>query len=905
MNVASREVLRTVMRALWRNRGRTAVAVVLLVCAKLMMVLVPVALKHIVDALSAAPAALTLPVFLLLGYALLRFAGSALTELRDLVFARVAQRCAADFTLRMFDHVLRLGARFHASRQTGVLARDIERGTAGVAFLLGTGLFTLLPTLVEIVTVVGVLVAGYDVRFALVVAATFGLYFFCTFFLTERRTAVLRELNELDSSAGGTLVDSLLNYEAAKVNANEALEGQRMRSVLMRWVDAGIRNQRSLSALHVAQSAIIAAGVATVMLMAGQAVAAGTMTVGDLVLVNAYIIQICLPLNTLGLVFRQSKEAFINAERVCGLLALPLEPAGAAALPPVRPGQGSVRFEHVSFGYEPGRQVLWDVDFEVPAGATVAVVGGSGSGKSTLARLLLRFYEPDAGRVLVDGQDIATAEPASLRRSLGLVPQDTLLFNETIAYNIGYGRPQASREEIVEAARGARVHDFIQALPAGYDTVVGERGVKLSGGERQRVAIARALLKNPPIMIFDEATSALDTRTERAIQTELDRMAQGRTTLVIAHRLSTIVDADLILVMDHGRVVEQGTHAQLMAQDGMYAQMWALQRQQHALDDTGERLSRQPVNLVAVVAGVLDAARELTVRKAVNLYTTISDQAARITADPSTVQQLVWDLCAYAIGVAPPGGRVEITLAREGALTRLSVGTGGPGAPGPAPVRADAQDAPFAAGPPGEGLHAPEPARIAARMESLGGAYAWQPTPDGGQRHSLSFPLRAVAPAQPADEGQEIDLAGARVLVVDDQAEARELLAALLQGHHAEPVGCASGEQALSWLQSQAPARWPDVLICDISLGDMEGYEVIAGVRAMEAQRGASLSDRLPAIALSGHARSEDRMRALLAGFQLHLAKPVDTGELLAAVSGLRRSAARPAGPGAAAAGGE
>ncbi|QYJ20032.1 ATP-binding cassette domain-containing protein [Achromobacter sp. ES-001] len=883
---ARKEVNRTIWAALWKYRRRTGAAVALLVAAKLLMVLVPVVLKTIVDTFSA-PGPLMLPVFLLLAYALIRFGGSVFTELRDVVFVKVAQRTVADFTVRVFGQLQQLGARFHGARNTGGLARDVERGTAGLGFLLGTGLFTLLPTLVEIVSVVLILVMGYSAWFALIVTVTFVAYFSYTTVLVRKRVRYQRRLNELDSRASGQMVDSLLNYEAVKLNANEALESSRLSRILNEWTEVGIRNQRSLSRLHVGQSGIIACGVAAVMLLAGQQVVTAQMTVGDLVLVNAYIIQICLPLNTLGLIFRQAKEAFVNAERVCDLLRHPPETGDDPNLPALDPGAGEIRFEGVSFGYDPGRQILWDIDFTVPAGTTLAVVGGSGSGKSTLARLLFRFYDPDAGRVLINGQDLRTVNVRTLRRALGIVPQDTLLFNETIAYNIAYSRPEATRDQVVQAARGARVHDFIESLPDGYETPVGERGVMLSGGERQRIAIARAILKNPSIVVFDEATSALDTRTERAIQGELERISRGRTTLIIAHRLSTIVHAHNILVLDRGRVIEQGRHEDLLKRQGMYAQMWALQRQQSALEEAMGRETRQPVNLVAVVAGVLDAARELAQDKGVNVYTTIGNEAARITGDPSSLQQLVWDMCLHAIAVTPMGGRIEIRLQREGQMTRLAVTDGRTAAAQPDEPQAVPADISLNMPEPLRAAAALDPAQLAAQVQRQGGAFHSTTGPAGGLTYCADFPVRAVeATALRADVGLP-DLQGATVMVVDDQPEAGDMVAEILRSNGADVSQCTTGQEVLKAFADLPPDHWPRVLICDLSLGDMDGYEVVGRIRDMEARRGASLAHRLPAIALSGHVSPEYRLRSLLAGFQVHLAKPVDPNELLATVGAM------------------
>lgn len=579
---AGRRVLRLLLDAVLRYRLRTAFALSLVIAAKLATVAVPLALKGIVDQLGgaagteAAPAAL--PVFLLLGYAVLRFLGTFFSEIRDFAFARVTQDTVTGFLLRTFIHLHRLGVRFHAMRRTGGVTRDVERGTQGIGFLLGVALFTVLPTLFEIVAVVVIIGIGYSPWFVLVILATFAAYTTFTVIYTERRAVYQRALNKLDSRANAQLVDSLLNFETVKYYTNERFEHLRLGGLLSRSIDIAVQNQKALSTLHIGQSGIIAIGVAAIMLLAGQNVVTGHMSVGDLVLVNAYVIQVCLPLNSLGFIFRQAKDAIVNAEQLFKLMDERPEIQDEPDRRELEITKGEVRFEHVSFSYEPNRPILEDVSFVVPPGRTVAVVGGSGSGKSTLARLLFRFYDATRGRVRIDGQDVRDVSQRSLRAAVGIVPQDTLLFNDTIAYNIAYGRAGASLADVIEAAKAAHVHEFISSLPDGYDTRVGERGVKLSGGEKQRIAIARAILKNPPILVLDEATSALDTRAERAIQEELDRLAHARTTLVIAHRLSTIVNAHEILVMDHGRIVERGTHPMLLAANGRYAQMWRLQQ---------------------------------------------------------------------------------------------------------------------------------------------------------------------------------------------------------------------------------------------------------------------------------------------------------------------------------------
>lgn len=890
--LARRELFSRVGQVLWRFRRRVAAALVLLVTAKLFAVLVPVALKRIVDALDASNEALVLPVFLLLGYALLRFLSGLFTELRDIVFARVTQTAVADFTVRMFTHLHSLGVQHLGSRQTGVFSRDVQRGTAGIGFLLGTALFTVLPTVIEIVSVVAIMMSAYHLGFAGIVFATFIVYGVFTVVYTERRVFYQRQLNDIDSAANGYLVDSLMNYSSVKLHAAEAAESTRLHDMLLRWIDVGILNQKALSTLHVGQSGIIALGVASVMLLAGQEVVQGNMAVGDLVLVNAYIIQICLPLNSLGLMFRQAREALINAERMAELLRLPSEAQPGTAQHPLELRAGAVRFDAVDFGYEPGRRIVKKVSFEVPPGATVAVVGGSGSGKSTLARLLLRLYDVDDGRILIDGQDLREIDHASLRRAIGVVPQDAMLFNNTIAYNIGYGRAGASPAEIIDAARAARIHDLIQSLPAQYETMVGERGVKLSGGERQRIAIARAILKNPPLLIFDEATSALDSHTEKAIQEELERLAQGRTTLIIAHRLSTIVDADLILVMEQGSIIERGSHAELMKQNGRYAQMWNLQRQENELQERELRLASLPVNLVALLGAVIDALRPMAEEKGITFYTVLHQDSIRVTGDPAVLQRILLDLCESAIAVTPRGGRMALRLELQGDEACVRI-TEDRLPPAQAVEDAGEVDAPILDG----GMEeigdqsvdkVIDPLHIGALMERMGGRLTAERVEES---HSMSYvlylPLRAVTPqATPAPvilTEEELNLSGLTIAVADDREEARRLVGEVLEDHGAQVRLYDSGDALLQALRG-ATEPWPDMLVCDLGLGDPDGYQVIEEIRRMETRHGRGLAHHMPAIALSGYGGRRDRLRALLAGFQIHISKPVDARELLASI---------------------
>ena len=572
----------TLLPYLWAWKGRVVAALAALVAAKVANVGVPVLLKEIVDALDRETALLAVPFALLVAYGLLRLSTTFFTELREMLFARVTQRAVRRIALEVFRHLHALSLRFHLARQTGGLTRDVERGTRGISTLINFTLFSILPTLVEITLVTAILVVRYDWTFVAITCAALVLYIVVTVAITEWRTGFRRQMNELDSKANTRAVDSLLNYETVKYFGNEEFEAQRYDESLQRWELAAVKSQTSLSLLNIVQSAIIAIAVTLIMWRATVGVVERTMTIGDLVLVNAFMIQLYIPLNFLGVIYREIKQALADMERLFELRSEHTEVADAPGATTLDVGAGEVRFRNVDFGYERNRQILFGVDFVIPAGRTVAVVGPSGSGKSTLARLLYRFYDATGGAITVNGQDVRAVRQASLRAAIGIVPQDTVLFNDSIEYNIGYGRPGATHEDIVAAARLAQIHDFIAGTPEGYATPVGERGLKLSGGEKQRVAIARAILKDPRILIFDEATSALDSKAEKAIQAELRRIAQDRTTLTIAHRLSTIVDADEILVLEHGRIVERGTHAALLATAGTYARMWALQQTDEA-----------------------------------------------------------------------------------------------------------------------------------------------------------------------------------------------------------------------------------------------------------------------------------------------------------------------------------
>ena len=570
---------------LWEYKWRVIAALAFMVGAKLANVSVPLLLKELVDTMNpkgpiGVEALLVVPLGLLVAYGLLRLSTTLFAELRELIFAKATEGASRSISVQVFRHLHALSLRFHLERQTGGMTRDIERGTRAVHSLISYSLYSIFPTLIEVALVLSILAVKFDMWFAWITIIALVLYISFTILVTEWRTQFRKVMNELDSTAHSRAIDSLLNYETVKYFNNEEFEARRYDENLERYRKAALKSQTTLSLLNTGQQLIIAAGLVAMLWRATQGVVDGRMTLGDLVMVNAFMIQLYIPLGFLGVLYREIKQGLTDLEKMFTLMEREREIAdlpGAPALA-LTPDSASVRFQHVNFAYDPARPILHDISFDIPAGKTVAVVGPSGSGKSTLARLLFRFYDVQGGQILIAGQDIKQVTQASVRQAIGIVPQDTVLFNDTVEYNIAYGQPGATREQVIEAAKSAHIHSFIAATPKGYDTMVGERGLKLSGGEKQRVAIARTLLKNPPILIFDEATSALDSANERAIQAELQSVAQNKTTLVIAHRLSTVVDAHEILVMEAGRILERGTHAALLAANGRYAQMWALQQ---------------------------------------------------------------------------------------------------------------------------------------------------------------------------------------------------------------------------------------------------------------------------------------------------------------------------------------
>ena len=574
------KTMKSLVPFLWEYRGRVVLALGFLILAKVANVGIPLLLKDIVDALDKDNAVLVLPLALLLGYGALRLASSLFNELRDSMFARVRHGAMRKVSIQVLDHLHRLSLRYHLERRTGGISRDIERGTRSVSSLLNYMVFSILPIIVEVALIAGILLDRYSVWFAVITFASVVVYIFVTFKITEWRMKYRVKMNAADSRANTQAIDSLINYETVKYFGNEQHELARYNESLAEWEDAAVKSQTSLSALNVGQAAIIAIGVTSIMVLAANGVVVGTLTLGDLVLINAFLLQLFIPLNFLGIVYSQLKHAITDMQLMFDVLERTPEIEDREDAIELDVGSGEVRFDRVRFAYDQERPILHDISFVIPAGRKVAVVGPSGAGKSTLARLLFRFYDVDSGRILINGQDVRAVTQYSLRAAVGIVPQDTVLFNDTLRYNIGYARPGASQDEIEQAARSANIHDFIISLPKGYATLVGERGLKLSGGEKQRVAIARAILKNPKVLVFDEATSSLDSHSEQAILDSMRSAAENHTTLAIAHRLSTIIDADSILVMEGGRIVEQGSHQDLLGQDALYARLWELQQQE-------------------------------------------------------------------------------------------------------------------------------------------------------------------------------------------------------------------------------------------------------------------------------------------------------------------------------------
>jgi len=578
--------LKTFLPYLWVYKGRVVFALVFLLGAKLAGMGVPLVLKQLIDEMSVSltdpKAILVLPASILLAYGMLRLTTTLFTELREFVFAKVTQRAIRSVALRVFQHLHALSLRFHLSRQTGAMTRDIERGTRSILSLVTLTLYNILPTVVEVGLILGYLLWQYDIWFSVITVVTLTIYIAYTVIVTDWRTHFRRAVNDLDSEANSKAIDSIINYETVKYFGNEDYEAKNYDTGLDRLETAALKSQMALSVLNTGQATIIAIAVSLILWRATQGVIDGSMTLGDLVLVNAFMIQLYIPLNFLGVIYREIKQSLADMERLFSLMDQPLEVTDEVDAPELQVSGAQVRFMNVDFSYEPNRQILFGLDFTISSGSTTAVVGHSGAGKSTLARLLFRFYDVNEGSITIDSQDLSSVTQKSLRSSIGIVPQDTVLFNDTIGFNIAYGKPGAGQHEIEAAAKTACIHDFIASLPDGYATLVGERGLKLSGGEKQRVAIARTVLKNPAILVFDEATSALDTQSEHAIQAQLKDIARNRTTLVIAHRLSTIVDAQQILVLDHGRIIERGTHDELLTANGAYAQMW--ERQQAKAD---------------------------------------------------------------------------------------------------------------------------------------------------------------------------------------------------------------------------------------------------------------------------------------------------------------------------------
>ena len=572
--------LKSLLPWLWAYKARMLTAFGCLILAKLASVWVPIIFKDMIDALSPTQnIALTLPIALLLLYGLMRLASTGFSELREILFVRVTQQAIRRIALSVFTHLHNLSLRFHLERQTGGVSRDIDRGTRAISNLISYTLYSILPTLIELLMVMAVLAIEYDQVFVWITLASIVAYVAFTVVVSNWRIHIRRAVNEADSAANTRAIDSLLNYETVKYFNNEAFELNRYDEAMRRWEDASVRSQMTLTVLNMGQQVIIVVGLVAMMWHAANGVVTGRMTVGDLVLVNAFLIQLYMPLNFFGVVYREIRQALTDIERMFGLLSKQREIVDAPDARPLPSAPISVHFDCVDFAYEPARTILSNVSFEIPAGHTVAAVGHSGAGKSTLARLIYRFYDVTGGRILMNGIDIRKIDQHSLRSGIAIVPQDTVLFNDTLYYNILYANPAATRDDVIAAAKAAHLHEFVETLPDGYESRVGERGLKLSGGEKQRVAIARALLKNPPILVFDEATSALDSKTEKAIQASMDVAARGRTTLIIAHRLSTVMNADEIIVLDAGHIVERGKHAALLAANGLYAQMWALQQQ--------------------------------------------------------------------------------------------------------------------------------------------------------------------------------------------------------------------------------------------------------------------------------------------------------------------------------------